>query len=236
MATSNRSKSVRFRYGKCLNESCSKGKAKEVQQISAHKDFVCAECGKSLLDCPPPKSWWEKNGKKTIIAAVAVAVVGAGVGISIGGGDEAAENEQAVILATPADSAKNDTAQVIADAKPAEADSKAVEETQKPEQKETAAGKETVGKPAARQSAPKHAPGERYQGTLNLGYGTYSGEIVDGRPDGTGVLRYNTSQRVVSTKDVMAESGERIEGVFDNGKPSFVTLYKNDGNTVKVHR
>ena len=79
-------------------------------------------------------------------------------------------------------------------------------------------------------------PGRRYQGTLNLGYGKYSGEIVNGKPDGAGVLVYSQSHKVVSTKDVIAKPGERIEGVFENGKASFVTLYKKDGNVIKVHR
>ena len=78
--------------------------------------------------------------------------------------------------------------------------------------------------------------GKRYQGTLNLGYGKYVGEIVNGKPDGAGVLTYSKAQKVVSTKDVMAEAGERIEGVFENGKASFVTLYKKNGNVIKVHR
>lgn len=78
--------------------------------------------------------------------------------------------------------------------------------------------------------------GKRHQGTLNLSYGKYVGEIVNGKPDGAGVLTYTKAQKVVSTKDVMAETGERIEGVFENGKASFVTLYKKNGNAIKVHR
>lgn len=78
--------------------------------------------------------------------------------------------------------------------------------------------------------------GKRRKGTLNLSYGKYVGDIVDGKPDGAGVLTYTQTQKVVSTKDVVAEPGERIEGVFEHGKASFVTLYKKDGNAVKVHR
>ena len=40
---SNRSERVRNRYGICLNDSCSKCKGKEVQEIPARKDFVCAD-------------------------------------------------------------------------------------------------------------------------------------------------------------------------------------------------
>ena len=92
----------------------------------------------------------------------------------------------------------------------------------------------TITKTGATGDGPK--PGERYKGTLNLSYGKYVGDIVDGRPDGAGVLTYTQTQKVVSTKDVVAEPGERIEGVFEHGKASFVTLYKKDGNAVKVHR
>lgn len=76
MATSNRNGRVLYRYGICLNDQCSKCKSKEVQEIGARKEFVCAECGKQLRECPRPKTWWEKNGKKVIIAAVVV-VLGA---------------------------------------------------------------------------------------------------------------------------------------------------------------
>ncbi len=75
MASSNRSERVRFRYGICLNDSCEKCKSKEVQQISARKDFVCADCGKALRECPPPRSFWDKNGKLVIGAVVAVVAV-----------------------------------------------------------------------------------------------------------------------------------------------------------------
>lgn len=72
---SNSNDRVRFRYGMCLNDGCSKAKAKEVQQIPARKDFVCAECGKALRECPPPK----KGGNtKLIIAIVAIIAVLAG--------------------------------------------------------------------------------------------------------------------------------------------------------------
>ena len=39
---------VRYRYGICLNETCSKANSKEVQQIAARKEFVCEECGKPV--------------------------------------------------------------------------------------------------------------------------------------------------------------------------------------------
>ena len=214
MAT-NRSERVRNRYGICLNDSCSKCKSKEVQEIPARKDFVCAECGKALRECPPPRSWWDKHGKKVIGAAV-VAVLGAvGIGISqLDRVNEKDPTEPKVVTIDSVAQQKTDTVLTVTN-----------ESAPKPEVKT---------EPKKTQSGPK--PGERYKGTLNLSYGKYVGDIVDGRPDGAGVLTYSQTQKVVSTKDVVAEPGERIEGVFEHGKASFVTLYKKDGNAVKVHR
>ena len=61
MATSNRGERLRYRYGICLNDNCSKCKSKEVQQIAARKELVCEECGKPLRECPPPKTGPSKN-------------------------------------------------------------------------------------------------------------------------------------------------------------------------------
>lgn len=232
MATPKNQERLRYRYGLCLNDNCTKAKAKEVQEIPARKEFVCAECGKTLKECPPPKTWMQKNGK-LLYSGIGAVVVAAGViiGISISGNSSQPADETPVETPAPqvTDTLKKDTATVT--------DVKEPEEVKQPEVVDE---KDSGKKPDAVSPKPKkpagHAPGERYQGTLNLGYGTYSGEIVDGKPDGAGTLRYTTTQKVVSSKDVMAENGDRIEGVFENGKPSFVTLYKKDGGTVKVHR
>lgn len=69
----NRKEHLRYRYGKCLNDLCSKCKSKEVQQIPARKDFVCDECQKPLRECPPPRSIWTKY-KNLILASIAIIV------------------------------------------------------------------------------------------------------------------------------------------------------------------
>lgn len=214
---SNRSERIRNRYGICLNDSCSKCKTKEVQEIPARKDFVCAECGKPLRECPPPPP--PVNLKKIIGGVVVALLIGGGAAFALlGGGEEKTASEPEVVVL---DSAAPQKPEVPA------------EETKEEEKPATPAVKDTPKKVAPK---PAHMPGERYKGTLDLGYGKYAGDIVDGKPDGAGVLTYTKQQKVVSTKDVVAEPGERIEGVFENGKPTFVTLYKKDGNTVKVHR
>lgn len=214
---SNRSERIRNRYGICLNDSCSKCKTKEVQEIPARKDFVCAECGKPLRECPPPPP--PVNLKKIIGGVVVALLIGGGAAFALlGGGEEKTASKPEVVVLDN-----------VAPQKP----EVPAEETKEEEKPATPAVKDTPKKVAPK---PAHMPGERYKGTLDLGYGKYAGDIVDGKPDGAGVLTYTKQQRVVPTKDVVAEPGERIEGVFENGKPTFVTLYKKDGNTVKVHR
>lgn len=41
MARSSQAEHIRFRYGICLNEQCSKCKSKKVQEISIRKDLIC---------------------------------------------------------------------------------------------------------------------------------------------------------------------------------------------------
>lgn len=82
----NRNDRVRFRYGICLNDNCSKCKSKEVQEIPARKELVCAECGKPLRECPPPTNG--VNKKLIGVIAAAVIVIGGGAAIAFSGGDE----------------------------------------------------------------------------------------------------------------------------------------------------
>lgn len=229
---SSRNEHLRFRYGVCLNDGCSKCKSKEVQQIPARKELVCAECGKPLRECRRPQTWWEKNGKKVIGGTATVVVLGVGGLLASGvlSGDEAKKEQKEYKRPIKAGNAKpvervkknKEGATAVAEAKP-DTTPVAVPEPQpevKPEPQPKDGGN-TV---------------QNGMGTINLSYGKYVGDIRNGKPDGAGVLTYTKAQQVVSTKDIVAQPGERIEGVFDNGKPTLVTLYKKDGNTIKIKR
>lgn len=202
--------------GICRNEDCIK--LNEIQEVEK-SEFVCPECGGPLIPFGGGGdggngAWWKIHGKKVIGGAIVALLVGGAAFALLGGGDEKVPTEPEVVKIDSVAQEKPDTV-------PAVTEKSAPKPVVKTEPKKT-------------QSGPK--PGERYKGTLNLSYGKYVGDIVDGKPDGAGVLTYTQTQKVVSTKDVVAEPGERIEGVFEHGKASFVTLYKKDGNAVKVHR
>lgn len=65
-------------------------------------------------------------------------------------------------------------------------------------------------------------------------YGTYVGSRnkKNGWPDGSGKLTFTRAYQL--NAEYTAQPGEYITGIFENGKPSFVTYYKSDGTVVKI--
>ncbi len=247
---SSRNEHLRFRYGVCLNDGCSKCKSKEVQQIPVRKELVCAECGKSLRECRRPLTWWEKHGKKVIGGSAVVAILGIG-GILLLCNDSTASDSAGKAVASSGTStrggSKTTTRKTSGGGSKTVSDPDTIaggETTQKPQHdggdNASSAPDATVSDKVREEPQPKAEPKNTEpmngRGTLNLGYGKYVGDIRNGKPDGAGVLTYTKAQKVVSTKEIVAQPGERIEGVFENGKATFVTLYKKDGNTIKIKR
>lgn len=72
------------------------------------------------------------------------------------------------------------------------------------------------------------------RGTVNLSYGTYTGELKNGKPHGYGTITYNTSCKIVSSKDFVANPGDTFEGEFRDGKISGLGYWKHGGNTTAV--
>ena len=64
-------------------------------------------------------------------------------------------------------------------------------------------------------------------------YGNYAGaRSKNGLPDGTGKLTFIRPYQL--NAEYTAQPGEYIQGIFENGKPSFVTYYQKDGTVVKI--
>lgn len=199
---------VRFRYGICLNDNCEKCKSKEVQEIPARKDFVCAECGKPLRECPPPKKGG--NGKLIgIIVGVVVllAIIGGIIAMS-GSGEETPKQEPVTVAPVDSDSIK--AAQIAAENQRLK-DSLAAVEAANAEKKE-APIKETQPAPA-----PKPAPNPAAKsGSKNLGYATFKGSWPN---DVNGRMVF-TSSHVIDSKDPkkrVAEAGDYVIGEWADG-------------------
>ena len=230
MATNRNSEHLRYRYGICLNDNCQKSKNKEVQQVSARKDFVCEECGKPLRECPPPKS----GPNKMIIAAIAaVIVIAAGIGIFLGfsGGDTS-------------DSTPVDSLNVQSDslAQSVTADTVTVVKTDTIVKTDTVVVKEQVPAQAKAASAPvtktatPKAESAKSNGKVRLSYGSYSGDMKNGYPDGMGRLTYSTS-RVINKHDSKkrtASAGDYVIGEFVNGYFVQGKHYSSNGDLIET--
>lgn len=209
---------------KCMNfGACAKADAGEIIEIDALETLggipECPHCHQHTLEEVVKKPFPTK-----LVAGIAAAVLvlgGVGYGVSQMGGDDEK------IPGTP----PTDTTVVQKVDTPVVETSKSVEEKSEEAKSEPKQEQKVVEK-----TVIVEKPVNTGNGTKNLGYGKYVGGLKNGEPDGTGRLTYTQSHQVVDSKDIMAEPGEYIEGIFANGKPSFVTLYKNDGTVVKVKR
>ena len=237
MATSSRS-AERFKYGICLNDECSLCKEKKVQQIPMRKELVCSECGKPLRECPPPPTGpdWKKIG--AIIAAVVL--VGGGIGAYFGlkGGNETPQEppqgEPGAVI--DSDSIKRAEAEAlrIQDSLRAEAVKDSLRKIAE-QGRDNETGKGEVEKPKPKPNPEPQPKPEPTTGTLKLSYGTYTGQIKGGYPNGQGRLVYNRERKInkYDSKKRIAQPGDAVQGTFVNG---FITIgkhYDASGNLIE---
>ena len=208
---------VRYRYGICLNETCSKAKSKEVQQIAARKEFVCEECGKPLRECPPPK----KGNKPPIVVVTVVLVVALIAAFFIFSGGESKQPTEPQLATKDSDIVK------------VEKDTIGISEVKKDEpvvepMKEE---KSKIDKTAGKQAKPATSSSN----SKNLGYATFKGNLKNGQPnDVNGRLIFKTSH-VIDSRDPkgrVAEAGDYVIGEFSEGHLVQGIWYGSD-NTVK---
>lgn len=208
---------VRYRYGICLNETCSKAKSKEVQQIAARKEFVCEECGKPLRECPPPK----KGNKTPIVVVTVVLVVALIVAFFIFSGGESKQPTEPQLATKDSDIVK------------VEKDTIGISEVKKDEPVVEPMKEE---KPKIDKTAGKQAkPATSSSNSKNLGYATFKGNLKNGQPnDVNGRLIFKTSH-VIDSRDPkgrVAEAGDYVIGEFSEGHLVQGIWYGSD-NTVK---
>ncbi len=220
-----RSNNERNKYGICLNDECPKCKGKEVQQIPMRKEFVCAECGSELRECPPPK----KRSNKLILIIVASVVIIGGViaAIVIPKGSDTdvtdlsntqnkltvEENNTLAVNTTSADDTTSTDVDSIASPSHNEKNL---------EQEVT-----TVKKAASKSNSTT--------GGLSLSYGKYTGAIKNGYPHGQGKLTYTTN-RVINKNDPKgrtANPGDYVIGEFFNGFVVYGKHYNSSGELLE---
>ena len=60
--------------------------------------------------------------------------------------------------------------------------------------------------------------------------------MENGQPHGNGIIYYTTRHQVVPSKDIYAESGDYVTGLFRDGKLMQGQLHRKDGNQEFVQR
>lgn len=242
---SNRNEHLRYRYGICLNDSCEKCQSKEVQQISARKELVCESCGKPLRECPPPKSFGQKYGRFIGIGVTAVVII-AGVATyfllpSKNGDSEAVQPIDSIAVGTVPISIVVETpkvdsnSEVFNDSLKAKAYADSIK-LAKADSILLAAenAKEEVNLPAV--TAQPTSQASASSSSHRLSYGTWSGEMKNGQPNGNGTMTYSTSHTIDSRdpKGRVAKPGEYIVGEWDNGHLVQGRWFKNNGTKEAV--
>lgn len=213
--------------GLCRNEECEL--CDQIQEVEK-SNFVCEKCGKPLIPFGGDNTgggWMKKHGKQLVIGIVAIVVVGGGIwggiAISSDSGEEAApqKTEQAL----PVDTVKGDSAAVK--------DTAAVDEKQPVEQPQAApqAEERRQAPQQSRQAAEQSSNGK---GTVDLGYGTYTGDLKNGQPHGYGTITYRQRHKIVSSKDFYANPGDRFEGDFRDGRISGIGYWYHDGEQTAI--
>ena len=210
--------------GVCHNyEGCDMASEKVVQEVEK-SNFVCQECGKPLYPVKQQtQPWWKKHQRELTLGA-GVLIIGGGItgGILAFSGDkEEPAKEPAKVQTEQVDSTKVDS--VVAQP-----------QAEEPKAAEPKAEEPKVDVPKAKQPAGGNSAASST--SKNLGYGKYEGAMKNGQPHGTGTIYYTTRHQVVPSKDIYAESGDYVTGLFRDGKLMQGQLHRKDGNQEFVQR
>ena len=216
--------------GICRNEGCVMCDPSKIQEADEF-NFVCEKCSKELFPVEGTDDKWKK-WKKWIIIGAAVAVLGGGGAFfALRGGDEAPKKEAKASVSKPPVQ-KPDTVKPVKPEPTAPAQ-EGGKETTSPSAQSTNS-KPTNPQPATPTSiAPKVV--KNGSGSVNLGYGKYVGELKDGKPHGHGTITYTKSHQIVSSKDFLANPGDKFEGEFRDGRISGgIGYWYHDGDITAI--
>lgn len=213
MATQRTRETLRFRYGRCLNDECENCKSKKIIEVPIRKDFICPDCGKELHECPPPKK--KSNGLLIGIIIGALVLIAGGIGYISMNGDNAEIPKQEMVTTEP------EAEKGVATTEPTGATAGEVTEP--------------ISNPvpdAEPEKKPQETPSSRNK---DLGYATWKGALKNGLPnDENGTMTYKENHRIDSRDPQarVAEPGDYIIGEYADGK-LVQGIWYDKNNTVK---
>lgn len=213
--------------GLCRNEECEM--CDKIQEAEK-SNFVCEKCGHKLIpfgDKQQGSGWMKEHGRLVAIIIAAVVVIAGGIfgGMTLFSdkGDGATPPEPPLVEQN--DSVKVDSTAVADTLKTSEK----VADTDKQVEEPTETKPVRVTTPRTTAPQPKNGYGK-----VDLGYGIYEGDLKDGQPHGHGIITYSRRHQIVSSKDFMANPGDRFEGDFREGRISSIGYWYHDGEQTAI--
>ena len=236
--------------GRCTNIGACKSAGKIFEVDTDEKPFECPDCGEPLQEVKDdPSSYMasskKKKQKKTgaILASlflVIIIIVGCIFAFSGGKSDKSSPVDSLAVDSLAIDSAKAVKADTVTVLK-----TDTVTQTDTIKQVDTVEVEKIVEKPVVvekhyervivKETPSSTASASQAKKTsLSLGYGTYNGDIKNGKPNGSGKLVYSSSHLIDSrdSKGRVAEPGDYIIGEWVDGKLVQGRWY-DSSNTVK---
>lgn len=214
--------------GLCRNEECEL--CDQIQEVEK-SNFVCEKCGKPLIPFGGNNTggnWMKKHGKQLVIGTVAIVVVCGGIilGLTQWPDGDGKKKPGTTLNVNSVDTVKKESV-IVKDSVNVKDSVEVCEKQPKIQpQKEVRTGE-------------KHKPIKAVQskngkGTVNLGYGIYTGDLKNGQPHGYGTITYRTRHQIVSSKDFWANPGDRFQGDFRDGRISGIGYWYHDGEQTAI--
>lgn len=204
--------------GQCINfGNCSKANSKEIIEVKVGEDFVCPQCGGSLVEVKTETfPWWI-----VVVAAAVLLLVGGGYYGYRAGWFDACLNKTKVTDTSKGKDPVNT----------------GKEDPQEPETPESETGGTTNPQPAEFSMSEALVKGHVIddgdgKGTISTDNGKYEGDLKDGKASGNGTFRFFKSC-LISAKDPqkrMAQTGDYVSGQFQNNQLVQGKWFDKDGN------
>lgn len=216
--------------GICRNEECEL--CDQIQEAEK-SNFVCSECGKDLMpfaggDSKGVGKWWSEHKRQVLLLLGALVIIGGCVwgGLTLFSSKEAQ-------TPPPIQSNTPKPAPAVADTTPtAPTEPVEVAVENKVKEEKTPAPVSSQKKSAEKSSA--RAQVQNGHGRVDLGYGMYEGDLKNGQPHGYGTITYTRRHKIVSSKDFVANPGDRFEGDFRDGRISGLGYWYHDGDQTAI--
>lgn len=225
---------------------------KEILEVES-TEMECPECHKPLYPIEETTiPWYIKFKKQLMLGGGVVAALAIVAGILLGTGVIGGKKEvlppppplveDSVPITQPDAGTDTTTIDTLLEKAQKEAEqlknetekAKAEAEKAKAEAEKAKAEAEKAKKEAEKNKGKEPKP-VKGRGTIHLSYGTYTGEIKNGYPNGQGKLVYSTSRQIskYDKKGRTAERGDYVQGEFVNGFFTIGQHYNSEGELIE---